>query len=86
MQDRHKERKGGKCGNIKYDYLTISNLVYTNKQDGRKGPGMSQAAMRWYIEGLWRTCVDSVNYPKVQCREEENKYYAKLPILKGNRE
>ena len=81
-----KREKGGKCGNIKYDYLTISNLVYTNKQDGRKGPGMSQAAMRWYIEGLWRTCVDSVNYPKVQCREEENKYYAKLPILKGNRE
>ena len=74
---------GGEFAGKPYDYLVIQNEVFHPLRSPRKGPGMSQAAIRWYIEGLWR-CVDSGGYPEVIANKKENEYIVKLPILERN--
>ena len=74
---------GGSFAGYNYDYLVIRNEIHHTPRAEKKGPGMSQAAIRWYIEGLWRSCVDSMDqYPKVVTDEKDGKYIMKLPILK----
>ena len=66
-----------------FDYLVIRNKIHHTLRSEKKGPGMSQAAIRWYIEGLWRNCIDSNNrYPEVITQKQDGNYIIKLPILK----
>lgn len=73
---------GGICGKYAFDYLVIQNAIFHPLRSEKKGPGMSQAAIRWYIEGLWRSCLPNENsYPVVQPILGESNYVIKLPIL-----
>lgn len=73
---------GGEFNGKKYDYLVIRNSIYHPLRTEKKGPGMSQAAMRWYVEGLWRSCSkQKQQYPKVVPILNECEYTVKLPIL-----
>lgn len=66
-----------------FDYLVIRNEIHHPLRSEKKGPGMSQAAIRWYIEGLWRSCFhDKKQYPEVIAKKLDNTYTIKLPILK----
>ncbi|MBQ8983580.1 MAG: hypothetical protein IJ079_08325 [Lachnospiraceae bacterium] len=72
----------------KYEYLVIKNKIFRPLRTEKKGPGMSQAAKIWYIEGLWRIRLNEgcEDYPKVQIEESETEYIIKLPILKPKEE
>lgn len=73
---------GGICGEKAFDYLVIRNDICHPLRLDKKGPGMSQAAIRWYIEGLWRSFPSNgKTYPKVLTEERESEYIIKLPIL-----
>ena len=72
---------GAEYNGIKYDYLEISNDIYPRKETGRRGPGMSEAAKRWYIEGLWRILNGNSEYPRVLVKSEAKQYTILLPIL-----
>ena len=72
---------GAEYNGIKYDYLEISNDIYPRKETGRRGPGMSEAAKRWYIEGLWRIQNGNSEYPRVLVKHESKQYTIQLPIL-----
>lgn len=75
---------GGICGNVRYDYLVIRNKIYHPLRSEKKGFGMSQAAIRWYIDSLWRECIEGQTvYPQVEPIKGEEQYIIKLPILKG---
>ena len=76
---------GGDFAGKPYDYLVIQNEVFHPLRSPRKGPGMSQAAVRWYIEGLWR-CIGGGDdgYPEVNANKKGNEYIVKLPILERN--
>lgn len=75
---------GGFCGNKRYDYLAIRNKIYHPLRSEKKGFGMSQAAICWYIDSLWRECIcDEKEYPEVVAIKEEKQYTIKLPILEG---
>ena len=74
---------GGTFEGYDFDYLVIRNEIHHTLRSEKKGPGMSQAAIRWYIEGLWRSCFDSKSqYPEVIAGKQDGKYIMKLPILK----
>lgn len=75
---------GGSFGGYNYDYLVVRNDIHHTLRSEKKGPGMSQAAIKWYVEGLWRSCLDSKGtYPKVIANDDgKGKYLIKLPILK----
>lgn len=73
---------GDLCGDVRYDYLVIRNKVHDHLRSKKKGFGMSQAAIRWYIDSLWRECIEGQPaYPQVQAYKVENQYIIKLPIL-----
>lgn len=75
---------GGLCGNIRYDYLVIKNKIYHPLRSEKKGFGMSQAALRWYIDSLWCECIcDQETYPEVITNKDKEQYTIKLPILEG---
>ena len=77
-----------------FDYLVLRNESVSQKVEEDsgnlyKGPGMSQAAIRWYIEKLWqltgRNCQDTkVQFiPPDRSDTSQDKFYCiKLPILK----
>lgn len=77
------KRKPGKGD---FDYLIISNEVFNGKTQAKKtGPGMSQHAMRWYINKLWQFIHEDTDAPEVQIfspGEEDTQYRVMLPILK----
>ena len=76
-------KKGGECNGVAYDYLVIHNKIHSPLRSDKKGPGMSLAAIRWYVEGLWRTSTIGINdYPKVNTKKTETDYEIELPILK----
>ena len=76
--------RGSSFEGIPFDYLSICNKVCASPRTDKKGPGMSLAAIRWYIEGLWRACFgDGLKYPEVQTEQKEGKYIIRLPILAG---
>lgn len=66
------------------DYLVIRNKV-EEKDPYPKGKGMSQTAMKWYIEKFW----ESINTPKkvIAQFEDDSKthYIVKMPILAKGR-
>lgn len=75
---------GGQCGDIYYDYFVIRNKIYHPLRSEKKGFGMSQAAIRWYIDSLWRECIcNQEEYPQVVTINEETQYTIKLPILES---
>lgn len=81
---RIEREPGGICGNIRYDYLVIKNKIYHPQRSEKKGVGMSQAAIRWYIDSFWRECVyNQTEYPQVAPIKGEDLYTIKLPILEG---
>ena len=51
-------RESGKASadpNLAFDYLVIKNDVYAEHDEtAKQGPGMSQKAIRWYIDKLWQ--------------------------------
>ncbi len=66
-----------------FDYLVIRNKIHHPLRSEKKGPGMSQAAISWYIEGLWRSCSEKKDgCPKVVAKKTEDDYAIKLPVLK----
>lgn len=66
-----------------FDYLVIRNKIHHTLRSEKKGPGMSQAAIRWYIEGLWKNCIESrKRHPEVLTQQKNGSYIIKLPILK----
>ena len=74
--------RGGKCGDKKYDNIVIRNEVYPHLRTEKKGFGMSQAAIRWYIDSLWRECIcGKEEYPQVETTKRDGQYTIKLPIL-----
>lgn len=77
-------REHGKipCGDIRYDYLVIRNKIHKPQRSKKKGFGMSQAAMKWYIESLWQEYVgEGITCPEVYAGESNDQYTIKLPIL-----
>lgn len=79
--------RGFDCSDYSFDYLVIQNEIYHTLRTEKKGPGMSQAAMKWYIEGLWRSCIpNNITPPKVLAGKTDNTYTIKLPILTRNEE
>lgn len=77
-------REHGKttCGEIRYDYLVIRNKIHKPLRSKKKGFGMSQAAIKWYIESLWQEYVgEGMTYPEVYTGESNDQYTIKLPIL-----
>ncbi|MBQ8209192.1 MAG: hypothetical protein IJZ35_01225 [Clostridia bacterium] len=75
---------GNSFDGVSFDYLVISNDIYFQQRFKKKGPGMSQAAICWYIEGLWRNYIyPGNNSPKVIKGSHNNTYIIKLPILKS---
>lgn len=73
---------GNICSEKTFDYLVIRNSIYHPQRSEKKGPGMSQAAIRWYIESLWRSCLENVKkYPEVLSQKKNTEYTIKLPIL-----
>lgn len=75
---------GGRTGEIKYDYLVIKNPIAPNyEQHKSRGPGMSQQAIKWYINKLWKFILNNDDpKPEVIIEKDANKYSIKLPILK----
>lgn len=70
------------CGDVRYDYLVIRNKIHKPLRSKKKGFGMSQAAIKWYIDSLWREYAGRrATYPEVFAGEWENQYIIKLPIL-----
>lgn len=75
--------QGSLFEDTEFDYLVIRNKIYHPLRSEKKGPGMSQAAIRWYIEGLWRSCAKTKEgFPEVVTKKTEDEYIIKLPILK----
>lgn len=75
---------GGLCGSIRYDFLVIQNKIYHPLRSEKKGFGMSLAAIKWYIDSLWRECIcNQTEYPQVDTIKTENQYIIKLPILES---
>lgn len=75
---------GGICGNVRYDNFVIRNKIYHPLRSEKKGFGMSQAAICWYIDSLWRECIcNQIEYPRVVPDKQEKQYIIKLPILEG---
>lgn len=75
---------GGLCGGIRYDYLVIRNKIHHPLRSEKKGFGMSQAAICWYIDSLWRECIcNQAEYPQVDPQNKGEYYVIKLPILEG---
>ena len=73
---------GGEYNGIKYDCLEISNEIHPKSEERKKGPGMSRAAITWYIEGLWRIQKGESGYPEVKIKDDDpTKYIIQLPIL-----
>lgn len=79
--------------NDEVDYLVIENEIHlTDHEVTKDGPGMSQAAIRWYVDKLWKfnsgnlygesSGEISAYVPRVETRSQENKYQILLPILK----
>ena len=82
-----KRDRGGQCGEVRYDYLVIRNKVCKEFHSKKKGFGMSQAAIKWYINSIWSECIKGQSdYPRVRASEdrEAGEYIIKLPILKGD--
>ena len=76
--------KGYSYNGVDFDYLVISNDIHCRQRFNKKGPGMSQSSICWYIEGLWRNCFsDDKCYPKVKKDNLGNQYIIRLPILKS---
>lgn len=74
---------GGTFEGYAFDYLVIRNEIHHTLRSEKKGPGMSHAAICWYIEGLWRSCLTSeAQYPEVVTIKQDRSYTIKLPILK----
>lgn len=80
---------------LAFDYLVIENYVDVERsKDTRQGPGMSQKAIRWYIDKLWKIVMeDGENRPQTVFKsvfEEPSNpkeiYQIKLPILKRKKE
>lgn len=76
----------------KVDYLSIENEVHLTDQGGSKnGPGMSQDAIRWYVDKLWKfrldrdltgsSAEDAADIPHVKTSLNEGRYQILLPIL-----
>lgn len=81
--------KGVRYRNTRFDYLVISNNIYYYQRSTKRGPGMSQAAIKWYIEGIWKWYVGPNNeYPHVitEIEKDHTKYTIKLPILSSKGE
>lgn len=75
--------RGSSFEGYDFDYLVIRNEIHHTLRSEKKGPGMSQAAICWYIEGLWRACLTGKNqYPEVITTKRDGIYSIKLPILK----
>ena len=74
-----------------FDYLVIENFVEVERgKESRQGPGMSQKAIKWYIDKLWKIMMnDRKILPQtVFCKPANagGMYQIKLPILKGKSE
>lgn len=80
--------------NDEVDYLVIENEVHlTDQGESKNGPGMSQAATRWYVDKLWKfklgcdpadyTGRDTADVPHMKTELHENRYQIFLPILKA---
>jgi len=69
-----------------FDYLVISNEIFNGKTQAKKnGPGMSQHAMRWYINKFWQFIHGETGAPEVKILSpgvEDKQYRVMLPILK----
>lgn len=70
-----------------FDYLVIENDVDAERsKEARQGPGMSQRAIRWYIDKLWRFALGGEKECPIVDISQENGtkhvYRIKLPILK----
>lgn len=61
------------------DYLVIRNKVEETATDS-KGKGMSQTAMKWYIEKFW-TLTSKQKCVIAQFEDDKKTYIVKLPIL-----
>lgn len=72
---------------VAFDYLVIENSVDVERsKETRQGPGMSQKAIRWYIDKLWKIVMgDEKRQPKTKFIKPSSPgemYKIKLPILK----
>lgn len=75
------------------DYLAIENEVHlTDQEESKNGPGMSQDAIRWYVNKLWKfrldcdstgsSAGDAMDVPRVKTSQpHEGQYQILLPIL-----
>ena len=79
--------------NEEVDYLVIENEIHlTDQGELKNGPGMSQAAIRWYVDKLWKFKLDcdsvgsagkdAADVPHVETIHNKGKYQILLPILK----
>lgn len=98
-EDKCSVRMYRQHGGEGFDYLVIENDVYPAEHaEAKSGPGMSQTAMCWYIDKLWRFRLDQdpiaplgrnlPDVPRVELPDgsDGSKYQIKLPILKAKGE
>ena len=76
---------------LAFDYLVIENPVDVERSnESRQGPGMSQKAIKWYLDKLWKVVWGGgENQPRTVFQAPAHPggmYCIRLPVLKRKRE